>query len=160
MTLIGLCLQHRWFLATDQRDKIYAYLRFCSDSLAEANYHLIVEEVYQRLTISYMIGDQRIDAICAPGNPMAGRNDSLPFWVPDYNATTAALDLNRLRFEACGDKYEAAGKSKWITAFSGDSSRHKVEGIVVDTITAIGMIFEPDLAESHRRPWNCSADPL
>ncbi|KAL9608367.1 MAG: hypothetical protein Q9167_006796 [Letrouitia subvulpina] len=116
MTLIGLCLQHRWSLATDPRDKVYAFLGLCSDHLAEADYHLTVEEV-------------------------------LPSWVPDYNAIIAAFDLNRLRSEACGDRYKATCKSKWNTAFSRDSSMLKVEGLILDTITAIGMIFEPDLAE-------------
>ncbi|KAI4160230.1 MAG: hypothetical protein LQ342_005942 [Letrouitia transgressa] len=112
MPLIELCLQHRWSLATDPRDKIYAFLGLCSDHLAEADYHLTVEEVYQKLTISYMIRDQSIDAICAPSDPMTRTNGSLPSWVPDYNATTAAFDLNRLRSEACGDRYGAACKSK------------------------------------------------
>jgi hypothetical protein len=87
ISLLQVLLRHRSSLATDPRDKIFALLGLCSDSLLQADYKLEASDVYRSLTKAYLRRYRTLDIIAVPSSPFHQR----PRTDPMFSANSKLL---------------------------------------------------------------------
>ncbi|KAF2716707.1 hypothetical protein K431DRAFT_307549 [Polychaeton citri CBS 116435] len=108
--LSQLLLRHRPSLATDPKDKTFALLGLCTDSIVQADYRLSTSEAYRLLTQAYLRRQSSLDIITAPSSPGSTQRNTTSSWVPDWSATDVAFPL-ALRGQLVSETdYQATGR--------------------------------------------------
>jgi len=91
-SLPGLLIRHQRCLATDQRDKIFAFAGLLNPAAAERDVRITYtdspETVYRELATMIMARDENLDILSRPPAIGSSRLESgIPSWVPDWSVT-------------------------------------------------------------------------
>ena len=87
LSMLSLVQRHRITLATDPRDKIFAFIGIASDGSGNAlctqpDYHRLYPEVYWDFTVQMLEQERNLDILSIPSG---FRAKCLPTWVPDFS---------------------------------------------------------------------------
>jgi hypothetical protein len=157
--LLGLLQRHQRCLATDPRDKVFAFCGLTTkmpDGLT-INYHIDVASVYREVAIAILRHERHLDLVSQPPSLNSTKMDGLPSWVPDWShnltikashawglealslARKTVVDYNG-EFQAF--QFAATKDTVYELQLSKCRSRLEVYGYVFDKITEIGDVFE------------------
>lgn len=158
-SLLGLLLRHQHSLATDPRDKIYAFCGLMETPLdrmkVRINYKDDVALVYWEVAVRILCHDRTLDILSQPPSPASWTTAGLPSWVPDWNKYSR-LDMARswepttmsLAGRETSGKgirrarlFAAAGDSEYSPEFSASGKILIVNGYVFDTVTEAGPVL-------------------
>jgi hypothetical protein len=158
-SLLGLLQRHQRCLATDARDKIFA---FCG--LAEQlpkglriDYRTDVPAVYQDVARHILHHELNLDLLSQSPTLCSARLPGLPSWMPDWSKSMtekvshswapAALSLARKGNSNDQERpralrFAAAAKTSFQPQFINHGYHLVVRGYAFDTITEMGEVFE------------------
>ncbi|KAK4220574.1 heterokaryon incompatibility protein-domain-containing protein [Podospora fimiseda] len=148
---LGMLMEtHRYTLAKDPRDKVYAFLGLADKrlppfvmfpELAEPDYSLSVRDVYLKVSKDLMLSSgglgllSHVNHVEKSGVDGVEKHD-LPSWVPDYS-----MNCERLPLAVCGDvPWDVCGGK--MPEWKPDSEKMDdgvlvVQGYKLDTVEAI-----------------------
>lgn len=142
ISLLSLLSTFRACDATDQRDKIFAFLGILSkqgalgDNIFKADYGRSVQEVYIAAAKSILQSRKDLKLLSHVQDPSLTRVSGLPSWVPDYS-----VDLGRAAFEPEEQSpWSASGKHQ-VSRFEirGDY-KLVVDGFLLDTVSYLASL--------------------
>jgi len=158
-SLPGVLIRHQRCLATDQRDKIFAFAGLIGPESAAKDVRVTYVNwdtpsvVYHELATRIMNRDENLDILSGLPSMNTGRVGGLPSWVPNWSiepdldqgytwsfgpATLAGAEArDGLGQDCC--RFSASGDSRYRPVISGDTLT--VPGHVLGTITYAGPIF-------------------
>ncbi|KAK5655524.1 hypothetical protein OQA88_5455 [Cercophora sp. LCS_1] len=159
-SLPGVLIRHQRCLATDQRDKIFAFAGLISPESAVQDVRVSYTDahppsaVYQELAVRIVTRDENLDILSGPPTVTASRvGESLPSWVPNWSVepdldqayTWSAGPISLAGSEARDGlgaearRFSASNGSRYTPEISGDTLI--VEGKIMGTITYAGPSF-------------------
>lgn len=169
-SLPGVLVRHQRCLATDQRDKIFAFAGLINSESAErdvrVSYTDLPAVVYRELATRIIVRDKNLDIFSRlPTKEQSRLKTSLPSWVPDWSVTpklnmsyTWGFGLLSL---AASEARDGLGQRCCFAASRG--SRYKLDisgaalvvpGYPLGVITNAGPVFEgivlPDRVDRFR----------
>ncbi|KAK0720156.1 heterokaryon incompatibility protein-domain-containing protein [Lasiosphaeris hirsuta] len=114
MPLAKLIHSHRETLATDPRDKVYAFLGLADSPFLsrsqqmpiKADYSIPVHKVYTAISTSLMIAQGDLSLLSHVQDASRTRTPGIPSWVPDYSVVLHPYPLalrGNCRWSACGE---------------------------------------------------------
>ncbi|CAF9925249.1 MAG: hypothetical protein HETSPECPRED_005786 [Heterodermia speciosa] len=160
---LHVLMRHRQTLASDPRDKVFAFGGLCSathdDSLAmKPDYGTDFREIYTMFAVSTLLNSQNLDILSVPRVQETSLNADLPSWVPDWSVfdrTTSLQDWEGLvdKKWIVAPRYMATGLSKCKPIFSNSHTRLGLRGIIVECILHAGpecrsKLDQDDLAKT------------
>ncbi|KAJ2893475.1 HET-domain-containing protein [Zalerion maritima] len=155
--IFGVLVRHQRCLATDPRDKVYAFAGLVVDKSKlqlRVSYTDGIQSVYKDLAAALLRSHSDLDILSRPPSPIKSNLSGLPSWVPDWSISTGMsmgytwtfgplslagaesriLDSQTSRFSAAaGSKYSPPPAL---------TTELPVEGYVLDTISEAGPVFE------------------
>jgi hypothetical protein len=147
-----LLRQHRGCMATDPRDKVFAFwgLLNQSDPLKSRispDYNIQTSEVYTKTATEILIESQTLDLLSASVEPYGRNFEGLPSWVPDWSYP---YDVPSLVSDATSNNdfrntYRSAGDTVSSAHVLNDQDKVKlqVSGYCFDVLEKVGSTFEP-----------------
>jgi hypothetical protein len=123
-----------YFVATDDRDKVFGLLGAATDASDEAlnpSYSESPEETYIRVYKTLAARSENLLYLKISGVGLSGRLSTLPSWVPDLTASPPAAPLGI-------NQYHASDMSTPQTQIL-DQNRLAVRGIILDTLDSPGL---------------------
>ncbi|KAL8382110.1 hypothetical protein RB595_006074 [Gaeumannomyces hyphopodioides] len=114
--IADLVVVSRGFLATDLRDKLFAFYSLVDNQMPKPDYDRSVERVYTDFMAFILMEIARPELLSLAGVGSPGRMPGLPSWVADWSHETKEINL------ACKDWYQAAGGSKMAFKVSTDAA--------------------------------------
>jgi hypothetical protein len=147
-----LLRQHRGCMATDPRDKVFAFwgLLNQSDPLKSRispDYNIQTTEVYIKTATEILTEYQTLDLLSASVEPLGRNFEGLPSWVPDWSYTD---DVPSLVSDATSNNdirntYRSAGDAVGSAHVLNDQAEVKlqVSGYCFDMLEKVGGSFEP-----------------
>ena len=157
VSLDRLMSVHRDKLATDPRDKVYAFVGL-ADTKTEVcgspatsirpDYELPVKDVYTRLVAQLLVANRDLHMLSHVQDPSMTKLEGLPSWVPDFSVLLAPYPLRfrgAVSWSACGD-------ARWQPPTSDDDMKR---GILHVQGTKIGVVEETALLQNEAE---CSAE--
>ncbi|KAI9878947.1 MAG: hypothetical protein M1830_010065 [Pleopsidium flavum] len=127
------------FNCTDPRDKIFGLLGLTTDAgdpMLAPDYSLSVQEVYGKVTRFLMTRDKSLAVLGDVKEPKSLQG--LPTWTPDWSIPLATQKTLGSRFRG---RYDAAQSTQASVQFSDDLRTLFLDGVVVDSIYALGDIL-------------------
>ncbi|KAG8162242.1 hypothetical protein KVR01_008007 [Diaporthe batatas] len=115
VSLDRLMSVHRDKLATDPRDKVYAFIgladtktEVCGSpaSSIRPDYELPVQDVYTRVMAQLLLANRDLHLLSHVQDPSLTKLEGLPSWVPDFSVMLAPYPLRfrgAVSWSACGD---------------------------------------------------------
>lgn len=115
VSLDRLMSVHRDKLATDPRDKVYAFIgladtktEVCGSpaSSIRADYELPVQDVYTRVMAQLLLANRDLHLLSHVQDQSLTKLEGLPSWVPDFSVLLAPYPLRfrgAVSWSACGD---------------------------------------------------------
>ena len=177
--LLDVLSQHRCCQATNQKDKVFAFIGLANDAEdmgVRPDYSLSVEDVYRRTAMAMLKYYPHLDVLSAvkpvdsldlqrepdqPGDSeSATRNDAaspftLPSWVPDWRNPCAGMSLRTRGYygEFLGD-YHASGISTPQVQFCNAETELGLPGLVLDRIVEVGEPYGLHYVGDHARTYD------
>lgn len=157
VSLDTLMQVHRDKLATDPRDKVYAFVGLantktlvCGAPAASVrpDYELPVQDVYTRLMAQLLIAHGGLHLLSHVQDPGLTKLEGLPSWVPDFSVQLAPYPL-RFRGAAA---WSACGHARWQPPSSDEDM---TRGILRVQGSRIGVVEETALLQNEAE---CSAE--
>ena len=173
-TLLGVLLRHRLCGATNERDKVYAFLGLTEKSARpqariKVDYGQDLRTVYTDVARSIITHDRNLDVLSLPPLKFKSKTKSLPSWVPDWSIpdTEQAKEIRQtpgshtqslVNAEEAGNRiskpFNAARNSDYnVSEIHSTHQAHLLptRGHKVATITAVGDMHEGQFMPSS---WN------
>ncbi|KAL8414218.1 hypothetical protein RB594_005445 [Gaeumannomyces avenae] len=113
--IADLVVVSRGFLATDLRDKLFAFYSLVDNQMPKPDYRHSVERVYTDFMAFILVEIARPELLSLAGVGSPSRMPGLPSWVADWSQETREMNL------AGKDWYGAAGGSKMAFKLSTDA---------------------------------------
>ncbi|KAI7774757.1 hypothetical protein LA080_007922 [Diaporthe eres] len=157
VSLDTLMQVHRDKLATDPRDKVYAFVGLantktltCGAPLTSVrpDYELPVQDVYTRLMAQLLLAHQGLHLLSHVQDPSLTKLEGLPSWVPDFSVQLAPYPL---RFRGAVS-WSACGNARWQPPSSDEDMKR---GILRVQGSRIGVVEETALLQNEAE---CSAE--
>lgn len=157
VSLDTLMQVHRDKLATDPRDKVYAFVGLASTKTlvcgapatsVRPNYELPVQVVYTRLMTQLLLAHGGLHLLSHVQDPSLTKLEGLPSWVPDFSVRLAPYPL-RFRGAAA---WSACGNARWQPPSSDEDMKR---GILRVQGSRIGVVEETALLQNEAE---CSAE--
>lgn len=176
MPPLQVFLRNRLAMATDPRDKIFAfYGMFKRDSIAALlsypDYNAKCSDVYTQVAMGILKHSYNLDIFTASNVSDSTKSEisGLPSWVPDWSASDLGEPLLWKNIEhdmpiLAKQDYRAAGNSSCYPIFREDNTKLCLKGYIIDTIYCLGPSFEPtgyegsdehneQVAKAHQKHW-------
>jgi len=150
--LLELLLTHKSKKSTDPKDKVYALVGISSSrhSFGVIDYSLSVQEIYTHTSRHIITTSQKLDIICVKNHFL---NDyGLPSWVPDWTRPPQNSGSTIMGLHHHEPAFTAAGDTIADIEFLHNGSVLKTKGIIIDTITTLGMPYKKSGAPSNVVP--------
>ena len=153
---LPVLMRHRQSLASDPRDKIFAFGGLCrasgDDSLAiRPDYGTNFREIYTMFAVRILQSNQNLDILSVPRVQETSAGGSLPTWVPDWSVFDQATSLQGWETDAKQEwiirsKFTATGLSRCKPTFNNDYTRLGLRGAIVDRVffAAPECVNQPD----------------
>lgn len=165
--LLQLLLRQRRCLATDARDKVYAFAGLIDYSIqeelkVEPDYGLELEHVYTELAVKVLKHSRSLEILSVPVLPPFWRRADLPSWVPDWSISYTIPSLTeweRVSGDQLVQPFQAAGNFTSSPDFAQFSRQDKylrlgIEGHVFDQIILVGRTCQAfPLPQSLKEVW-------
>lgn len=165
-TLLGLLLRQQRCMATNPKDKVYAFYGLVDPSVSEKigvdiSYEEDVpfNQVYRETAMRILSHGRTLDILSLPPSTGIAKTADLPSWVPDWSRSanieisqmsghgTTSLARKVKESESSPDlgprkrQFSAAQSSAYTPLFSPCGNKLLLSGYIFDTITAAGPIF-------------------
>ena len=140
-------VQGRGAQATNPRDKVFAIMGMTSDVIYP-RYSDPIIDIYIEAALKAVTPPFGIDLLCCVDH--LHPTPSQPSWVPDWATPrqTASLGYNALHHDVYRASKKPYWEMQWRTEITEKGAALAVVGVIVDTITGVGMISgEPDLKD-------------
>jgi hypothetical protein len=146
---------HRYTLATDPRDKVYAFLglanrKSSAQTIIEPNYETSTRQVYTDAACSLIRTYRNLFILSYVQDRGQTKIKGLPSWVPDYSVPLSPYPL---KFRG-NCNWSACGNLKWVPPQDDsvlDRGQLPVQGFHIDTIAETAIM--PDEASDAGEPW-------
>ncbi|PVH68697.1 HET-domain-containing protein [Cadophora sp. DSE1049] len=143
--LLDLLRKFRSRLASDKRDKVFAFLGLGNLSRQEpikVDYTMTNCEVYQEAALGLIRDTSSLQVLMCGSEWQEG--SQFPSWVPDWSAPIPypGLLAARLRQVSSGLYQASKGKAPEISIY-GEPALFHLTGIAVDRISRVGEIMRP-----------------
>ncbi|KAK7701641.1 hypothetical protein SLS64_010089 [Diaporthe eres] len=157
VSLDTLMQVHRDKLATDPRDKVYAFVGLantktltCGAPLTSVrpDYELPVQDVYTRLMAQLLLAHGALHLLSHVQDPSLTKLEGLPSWVPDFSVQLAPYPL---RFRGAVS-WSACGNARWQPPSSDEDMKR---GILRVQGSRIGVVEKTALLQNEAE---CSAE--
>lgn len=157
VSLDRLMQVHRDKLATDPRDKVYAFMGLadtktpmCGDPVTSVrpDYELAVQHVYTRLMTQLLLAHGDLHMLSHVQDPSLTKLEGLPSWVPDFSVKLVPYPL---RFRGAVS-WSACGNAPWQPPSSDEDMKR---GILRVQGSKIGVVEETALLQNEA---DCSAE--
>lgn len=156
VSLDTLMQVHRDKLATDPRDKVYAFLGLANTKTLSCetpvtvrpDYELPTQHVYTRLMAQLLLAHEGLHLLSHVQDPSLTKLEGLPSWVPDFSVQLAPYPL-RFRGAAA---WSACGNARWRPPSSDEDM---TRGILRVQGSKIGVVEETALLQNEAE---CSAE--
>lgn len=157
VSLDRLMSVHRDKLATDPRDKVYAFIgladtktEVCGSpaSSIRPDYELPVPEVYTRVMAQLLVANRDLHLLSHVQDASLTKLEGLPSWVPDFSVMLAPYPL---RFRGAVS-WSACGNARWRLPNTEDDMKR---GILHVQGSKIGVVEETALLQNEA---DCSAE--
>lgn len=157
VSLDTLMQVHRDKLATDPRDKVYAFVGLantktvtCGAPLTSVrpDYELPVQDVYTRLMAQLLLAHGALHLLSHVQDPSLTKLEGLPSWVPDFSVQLAPYPL---RFRGAVS-WSACGNARWQPPSSDEDMKR---GILRVQGSRIGVVEKAALLQNEAE---CSAE--
>lgn len=157
VSLDRLMQVHRDKLATDPRDKVYAFVALadtktslCGEPATSVrpDYELPVQDVYKRLMAQLILAHGDLHMLSHVEDPSLTKLEGLPSWVSDFSVELVPYPL---RFRG-GLSWTACGNARWKPPSSDEDMRR---GILRVQGSRIGVVEETALLQNEAE---CSAE--
>ncbi|KAH7073217.1 heterokaryon incompatibility protein-domain-containing protein [Paraphoma chrysanthemicola] len=150
--LHDILLQHRSFLATDPRDKVFGLLSLADQDDVAAlgvrpDYQQSPQNLFSDISRALLKADD-LGAFKAAGIHEKWSEAILPSWVADWSVSDLAVPLNASVSVDHGDKssysivprFDASRSSISKPMFSTDQKLLRIQGILIDQVEAVGVL--------------------
>lgn len=157
VSLDTLMQVHRDKLATDPRDKVYAFVGLADTKTAACgapatsvrpDYELPVQDVYTRLMAQLLLAHGDLHMLYHVQDPSLTKLEGLPSWVPDFSVQLVPYPL-RFRGAAA---WSACGNARWLPPSSDEDLKR---GVLRVQGSKIGVVEETALMQNEAE---CSAE--
>lgn len=157
VSLDRLVQVHRDKLATDPRDKVYAFIGLADTKTSVCgspatticpDYELPVQDVYTRLMAQLLLAHRDLHMLSHVQDPSLTKLEGLPSWVPDFSVLLAPYPL---RFRGAAS-WSACGDGRWQPPTSDEDLKR---GILHVQGSKIGVVEETALLQDEAE---CSAE--
>ncbi|KAF2818752.1 HET-domain-containing protein [Ophiobolus disseminans] len=153
-SLHDVLLQHRSFLATDPRDKVFGLLSLADqDSVKEMgiqpNYYQSSNDLFRAISES-LLARQDLSAFKAAGIHDKSAESDLPSWVANWSVSDPTVPLDTSVTVDHGSKsaypdiltptFNACASTPSTPTFSPDHKLLRLHGVPVDHIAAVGAL--------------------
>ena len=141
---LHVLMRHRQNLATNPRDKIFAFsglvtAQITGASILRPDYDVPVADLYVRFAVETLRNEGSLKILSVPHVQQNSRIDHLPSWVPDWSVSDQAVTLeyweNDEKIEGLiRQDFTATGSSKCSPRFDEAYTRLGLQGAVIDRI--------------------------
>ena len=139
-------MRHRQTLASDPRDKLFAFEGLCSttrdDSLAtKPDYGTNLRNIYTMLAVRTLLNTQSLDILSVPRVQEPSDGGDLPSRVPDWSVSDQAASLQCWEAETKREwiirpNFTATGLSKCRPIFHNNFTRLRLRGAIMDRVVS------------------------
>jgi len=152
--LHSVLLQHRSFLATDARDKVFGLLSLADQDDVKAmgihpDYHRSSNDLFTAISKT-LLAREDLGAFKAAGIHDSSSESGLPSWVADWSVSDPAVPLHTSVSVDHGDRsthaasiaphFNASNSTASAPRFSLDHKLLQLQGILIDQIEAVGVL--------------------
>ncbi|KAL8350354.1 hypothetical protein RB598_005596 [Gaeumannomyces tritici] len=143
--IADIVMASRGFLATDLRDKLFAFYSLVDSQMPKPDYRHSVERVYTDFMAVILVENARPELLSLAGVGSPSRMPGLPSWVVDWSQESSE------KYLASKAWYEAAGGSKMAFKVSTDAAsgapRLHCRVVLLDMVLAKGPDHPEELVD-------------